>query len=77
MGQKCVDKNIKNIGFQTGSSPKPSFIKFQNEYNSRGGILYKIQEFYNIESNKISEHFQDMIVKSTHTPTSQNESFKI
>ena len=66
MVQKCVDKNIKIIGFQIGSSPKPSFTKFQNEYNSRGGILYKIQEFNNIESSKISEHFRDMVVESTH-----------
>ena len=66
MVQKCVDKNIKIIGFQIGSYPKPSFTKFQNEYNSRGGILYKIQEFNNIESSKISEHFRDMVVESTH-----------
>ena len=66
MVQKCVDKNIKIIGFQIGSSPKPSFIKFQDEYNSRGGILYKIQEFNNIESSKISEHFRDMVIESTH-----------
>ena len=67
MIQKCVDKKIKIIGFQIGSSPKTSFTKFQQEYNSKGGILYKIQEFKSgMSSSKISEHFRDMVVESTH-----------
>ena len=65
--QKCVDKGIKIIAFQIGSSPKPSFEKFEKEYNSRGGILYKIQEFRSgMSSSEISVHFKDMVVSSTH-----------
>ena len=65
--QKCVDKNIKIIGFQIGSYPKPSFIKFQREYNSRGGKLYKIQEFRSgMSASEISSHFKEMVVSSTH-----------
>lgn len=41
MIQKCVDKNIKIIGFQI--SPKKSFTEFKKEFESRGGILYKIK----------------------------------
>ena len=67
MIQKCVGKNIKIIGFQIGSYSKPSFSKFEKEYNSKGGILYKIQEFSSgMSSNKISEYFRDMVVESTH-----------
>ena len=67
MIQKCVDKNIKIIGFQIGSYPKPSFSKFQKEYNSRGGVLYKICEFSSsLSSTEISKHFKDMVVESTH-----------
>ena len=65
--QKCVDKNIKIIGFQIGSYPKPSFEKFQKEYNNRGGKLYKIQVFKSgMSSSEISTHFKDMVVSSTH-----------
>jgi hypothetical protein len=67
MIQKCVDKNIKIIGFQIGSSPKSSFTKFQTEYKSRGGLLYLIQEFRKgMSSSEISVHFKDMVVISTH-----------
>ena len=67
MIQKCVDKKIKIIGFKIGSSPKASFTKFQQEYNSKGGILYKIQGFKSgMSSSKISEHFRDMVVEFTH-----------
>jgi len=67
MIQKCVDKNIKIIGFQIGRSPKSSFTKFQTEYNSRGGLLYKIQEFREgMSSSEISVHFKDMVIISTH-----------
>jgi len=41
MVKKCVDKDIKIIGFQIGDYPKPSFTKFEKEYNTKGGILYK------------------------------------
>lgn len=65
--KKCVDKNIKIIGFQIGSYPKPSFEKFQKEYNNRGGKLYKIQVFRSrMSSSEISTHFKDMVVSSTH-----------
>lgn len=65
--KKCVDKNIKIIGFQIGSYPKPSFEKFQKEYNNRGGKLYKIQVFKSgMSSSEISTHFKDMVVSSTH-----------
>ena len=65
--QKCVDKDIKIIGFQIGSYPKPSFEKFQKEYNNRGGKLYKIQVFKSgMSSSEISTHFKDMVVSSTH-----------
>ena len=65
--QKCIDKGIKIIAFQIGSYPKPSFEKFQKEYNSKGGILYKIQEFQSgMSSSEISVHFKDMVVASTH-----------
>lgn len=67
MIQKCVDKNIKIIGFQIGSYPKKSFNKFQNEYNSRDGLLYKIKEFSaGMGSSEISSHFKDMVFESTH-----------
>ena len=67
MIQKCVDKNIKIIRFQIGNSPKSSFIKFKKEYESRGGILYKIQEFKSgMSSSEILVHFKDMVVASTH-----------
>ena len=66
MIQKYVDKGIKIIAFQTDSSPKPSFEKLEKEYNSRGGILYKIQEFRSgMNSSEISVHFKDMVVAST------------
>ena len=45
--EKCIDKNIKIIAFQIGDYPKPSFSKFKNEYESKGGVLYKIQLFNN------------------------------
>ena len=67
MVQKCVDKNIKIIGFQIGSYPKPSFSKFEKEYNSRGGKLYKICPFSSgMSSSQISQHFKDMVIESTH-----------
>ena len=65
--QKCVDKNIKIIGFQIGNYPKPSFSKFEKEYKSRGGILYKIYKFNNkMNANEISQHFKDMVIESAH-----------
>jgi hypothetical protein len=67
MIQKCIDKNIKIIGFQIGDYPKKSFSKFQSEYNARGGILYTIKEFRDgMSSSEISNHFKDMVVESTH-----------
>ena len=67
MVQKCVDKDIKIIGFQIGDYPKPSFTKFEKEYNAKGGILYKIQSFKSgMSSSEISKHFKDMVVESTH-----------
>ena len=67
MIQKCIDKNIKIIGFQIGNYPKPSFTKFRDEYNRRGGVLYKICEFSSsLSSSEISKHFKDMVVESTH-----------
>ena len=67
MVQKCIDKNIKIIGFQIGNYPKPSFTKFRDEYNRRGGVLYKICEFSSsLSSSEISKHFKDMVVESTH-----------
>jgi hypothetical protein len=65
--QKCIDKNIKIIGFQIGTYPKPSFTKFESEYKKRGGALYIIQEFSSsMNSSQISSHFKDMVVKSAH-----------
>ena len=65
--QKCIDKNIKIIAFQIGDYPKPSFSKFKTEYESRGGILYKIQVFNSsMSSREISVHFKDMVIESTH-----------
>ena len=67
MIQKCVDKKIKIIGFQIGKYPLPSFSKFENEYKSRGGILYKICPFSKqMNSKEISQHFKDMVIESTH-----------
>ena len=67
MIQKCVDKGIKIIAFQIGTSPKSSFEKFMKEYNSKGGILYKILEFKSgMSSSEISVHFKDMVIASTH-----------
>lgn len=67
MIQKCVDKDIKIIGFQIGDYPKPSFIKFEKEYNFRGGLFYKIQKFdKNLKTNEISNYFKDMVVSYTH-----------
>ena len=67
MIQKCIDKNIKIIGFQIGDYPKKSFTKFQSEYNARGGILYAIKEFRDgMSSSELSNHFKDMVVESTH-----------
>ncbi len=67
MIQKCIDKNIKIIGFQIGSYPKPSFSKFEKEYISRGGLLYKICQFSSeMSASEISTHFKDMVVESTH-----------
>ena len=67
MIQKCVDKNIKIIGFQIGNYPKNSFTKFEKEYKKKGGILFKIYEFNNqMNANEISQHFKDMVIKSAH-----------
>ena len=67
MIQRCIDKNIKIIGFQIGSYPKPSFIKFQNEYNLRGGLLYIIKEFKNgMNSGEISTYFKEAVIEYTH-----------
>ena len=67
MVQKCIDKSIKIIGFQIGDYPKPSFTKFKNEYNSRGGLFYEIKGFNNgMSAEEISSHFKDMVVESTH-----------
>ena len=49
--QKCIDKNIKIIAIQIGDYPKPSFSKFKTEYESKGGILYKIKVFNKFMSN--------------------------
>ena len=65
--QKCIDKNIKIIAFQIGDYPKPSFSKFKNEYESKGGVLYKIKVFNkSMNSSEVSVHFKDMVVESTH-----------
>ena len=67
MIQKCVEKNIKIIGFQIGNYPKNSFTKFEKEYKKKGGILFKIYEFNNqINANEISQHFKDMVIISAH-----------
>lgn len=67
MIQKCVDKNIKIIGFQIGDYPKPSFDKFGEEYKKRGGSLFLIKQFQQgMNSNQISEHFKDMVIEPTH-----------
>ena len=67
MIQKCVDKNIKIIGFQIGDYPKPSFDKFGEEYKKRGGSLFLVKIFQQgMNSNQISEHFKDMVIESTH-----------
>jgi len=74
MIQKCVDKEIKIIGFQIGYEPEPSFTKFKNEYDSRGGILYQIKEFKSgMDSAEISIHFKDMVVESTHAAAPKNK----
>ena len=66
MIQKCVDKNIKIIGFQIGDYPKPSFEKLGNEYKKKGGKLFQIKEFSSsLNAAQISEHFKDMVVEST------------
>ena len=66
--QKCVDKNIKIIGFQIGSSPEDCFIKFKKEYDSKGGHFCQIKKFeIGLSSDKISEHLRDMVVESAHS----------
>ena len=65
--EKCIDKNIKIIGFQIGSYPEPSFSKFKNLYESKGGKFYKIKIFnQSMNANEISVHFKEMVVESTH-----------
>ena len=69
MIQKCVDKNIKIIGFQIGSSSNLSFSfsNFKKEYISRGGNFYEIKEFKSgMSSEQISVYFKDMVIESTH-----------
>ena len=67
MIQRCVDKKIKIIGFQIGSSPKPSFTKFQQEYNLRGGLLYIIKTFESgMNSSEISTYFKEAVIQYTH-----------
>ena len=69
MIQKCVDKNIKIIGFQIGSNSNLSFSfsNFKKEYISRGGKFYEIKEFKSgMSSEQISVYFKDMVIESTH-----------
>ena len=67
MIQKCIDKNIKIIGFQIDDSAGLSFNKFKKEYDSKGGILCEIKDFNNrIGSKDISQHFKDLVIESAH-----------
>ena len=62
--KKCVDKNIRIIGFQIGSEPKGCFSKFKEEYDSKGGILCEIKNFYSgMSHNDISQHFHSLVVE--------------
>ena len=72
--QKCVDKKIKIIGFQIGEYPSSAFSKFENEYKSKGGLLYKICKFKKqMSAKEISQHFKDMVIESTHFAAPKNQ----
>ena len=67
MIQKCINKDIKIIGFQINDSAGTSFKKFKKEYDSKGGILCEIKNFNsNMGSKDISHHFKDLVIESAH-----------
>ena len=67
MIQKCIDKNIKIIGFQINDSAGHSFNKFKKVYDEKGGLLCEIKNFNNkIGTKDISHHFKDLVIESAH-----------
>ena len=68
--QNCVDKNIKIIGFQIGSSPVKSFKKLKqiyDEYKSTvkdNGQLCEIYEFKRGSTEEVCQNFKDLVIKA-------------
>ena len=67
--KKCVDKNIKIIGFKIGSSPENSFKKIKqiyDDYNltSKNNGLFDIYDFKRGSTEEVSMHFKDLVVKA-------------
>lgn len=62
--QRCVEKNIKIIGFIIGRDyyTKKCFENFQSEYIKRKGMLYKIFEFKDFI--EISSTFKEKVIES-------------
>ena len=68
--KKCVEKNIKIIGFKIGSSPSNSFNKIKqiyDEYKSTikvEGQLFDIYDFKRGSTEEVSKHFKDLVIKA-------------
>ena len=68
--KKCVEKNIKIIGFKIGSSPSNSFKKIKQIYDDHKstikgeGQLFDIYDFKRGSTEEVSSHFKDLVIKA-------------
>ena len=68
--KKCVEKNIKIIGFKIGSSPSNSFDKIKQIYDEHkstikdNGLLFNIYDFKRGSTEEVSNNFKDLVIKA-------------
>ena len=69
--KKCVEKNIKIIGFKIGNSPSNSFNQIKKIYDlhkssskAEGVLLFDIYDFKRGSAEEVSKHFKDLVIKA-------------